>query len=97
MTIKNKKSGHARPAMALGVMLLIASAVGGFALNFVKYSDNDYWSDSAIVVPAITVSGAVTGGSLAISEGAFSVVNTTQLVFIASGVTNVIDADITSE
>ena len=40
------------------------------------------------------VAGAVTGDTLAIPAGYFTVINTTNLVFIASGVTNVIDADI---
>ena len=40
---------------------------------------------------------AIAGSSLGLgSVGAFSIVGTTQLVFIASGVTNVIDADITT-
>ena len=44
----------------------------------------------------VTASATVTGKEIAITEGTFDVVNTTQLVFIASGVTNVIDADITN-
>ena len=51
---------------------------------------------SATVGGAVTAAGTVTGKELAITEGTFDVVNTTQLVFIASGVTNVIDADITN-
>lgn len=46
---------------------------------------------------AITSSGAVQGTTLALSATQwFDVINTTQLVFIADGVTNVIDADITT-
>lgn len=45
----------------------------------------------------ITSSGKVTGTELALSATQwFDVINTTQLVFIAAGVTNVIDADITT-
>lgn len=40
--------------------------------------------------------GALTASTLGISEGYFDVVNTTQLVFIADSVTNVIDEDITN-
>ena len=40
-----------------------------------------------------SVSGAAT---LGLTEGWFDIINTTQLVFIATGVTNVIDADITT-
>lgn len=48
-------------------------------------------------VPVAAVSNAVVGTYLpASSVGRFNVVGTTQLVFIASGVTNVIDADITT-
>jgi hypothetical protein len=46
---------------------------------------------------AVTSSGKVTGTELALSATQwFDIVNTTQLVFIAAGVTNVIDADITT-
>lgn len=44
----------------------------------------------------LTDCGAITGTTIGITEGYFDVVSTTQLVFIASGVTNVIDADITN-
>ena len=44
---------------------------------------------------ATTATSFESAGSLAMSGGAFSVIST-QLVFIAEGVTNVIDADITS-
>jgi hypothetical protein len=46
---------------------------------------------------AVTSSGKVTGTELALSATQwFDIVDTTQLVFIAAGVTNVIDADITT-
>lgn len=73
MTQRNdKKSGNARPAMVLGLFLLIASAIGGYALNFVKYSASDYWSDAGEIVATtatittmapttLTVSGVLTG------------------------------------
>lgn len=49
------------------------------------------------VIPAAGISNAVVSTYLpASSVGRFNVVGTTQLVFIASGVTNVIDADITT-
>ena len=44
-----------------------------------------------------TAPGAVQGSTLALSATQwFDIVDTTQLVFIAAGVTNVIDADITT-
>ena len=49
------------------------------------------------ITGAVTSADAVTGDTVGIPDGAFDVVNSTQLVFIASGVTNVIDSDITSE
>ena len=48
-------------------------------------------------IPAAALTNAVIATiQPAYSSGKFSVVGTTQLVFIASGVTNVIDADITT-
>ena len=48
-------------------------------------------------IPVAAISNAVVSTYLPASEvGRFNVVGTTQLVFIASGVTNVIDADITT-
>lgn len=45
----------------------------------------------------ITSSGAVQGATLALSATQwFDVIDTTQLVFISAGVTNIIDADITT-
>ena len=44
---------------------------------------------------SVAASGAVSGSTLGITAGTFTVVSTTQLVFIASGVTNVLDTDIT--
>jgi len=50
----------------------------------------------ALTPASVTATGVVRGSEAGITEGLFDVVNTTQLVFIASGVTNVIDADITN-
>jgi len=52
----------------------------------------------AVSATTVTASGAVQGASLALSATQyFAIANTTQLVFVAGAVTNVIDADITSE
>jgi hypothetical protein len=49
------------------------------------------------ITPANIASGKITGTELALSATQwFDVIGTTQLVFIAAGVTNVIDADITT-
>ena len=52
---------------------------------------------ASAVIPAAGISNAVVSTYLpAAAVGRFQVVGTTQLVFIASGVTNVVDADITT-
>lgn len=56
-------------------------------------------STAVATVTAGAAAGATAyqpNGTNLLTEGYFDVVNTTQLVFIASGVTNVIDADITT-
>lgn len=61
MTKNTDKSGNARPAVLLGVLLLLASMVTGYALNYVKYSDSSYWTDAdGIVVDTITVATTIT-------------------------------------
>jgi len=47
-------------------------------------------------IAAASLTNALTTIQPAYASGVFSVVDTTQLVFIASGVTNVIDSDITT-
>jgi hypothetical protein len=60
----------------------------------------DGTGDAEIVLPADSIGEAELDSgnytTLTFDAGAFDVVNTTQLVFIAAGVTNVIDADITN-
>ncbi len=57
--------------------------------------NGDFTAAGTITGAAIVGTGALTGGTLAMSEGYFDVQNATQLVFIVTGTaTNVIDADI---
>ena len=55
-------------------------------------------STPAQIAAAVTSAGTAVqpDATTLLTEGYFDVVNTTQLVFIATGVTNVIDADITN-
>ena len=56
----------------------------------------DVKSDAAIAASKLDADLYEKDGIDLLTEGYFDVVNTTQLVFIATGVTNVIDADITN-
>lgn len=62
------------------------------ALDFADITGADLTLTDCGVITGTVVVGST---SIGVPEGAFRVVNTTQLVFVASGVTNVIDADIT--
>lgn len=87
------------------------SDVSGTATNIAGASIVSGNIAVARITNAMASAGATIGGNIpaaaltnaviatiqpAYSSGKFSVVGTTQLVFIASGVTNVIDADITT-
>jgi len=66
-TIKNE--GSVRPAFALAVLMMVLFTVGGYALNYVKYSDSSYWSDAdAIVASDVTSSDdTVVGDDLTVT------------------------------
>ena len=57
----------------------------------------DVATNAAIASSKLASDVVATDSANLLTEGYFDVANTTQLVFIASGVTNVIDADITTE
>lgn len=65
--MKNMKNeGSVRPAFALAVLLMVVFTVGGYALNYVKYSESSYWTDAdGIVASDVTV-----GDDLAVTDDA---------------------------
>jgi hypothetical protein len=71
MSTESKKSGNARLAVLWSIVVGLGLVASGYALNFVKYSDDDVWADTGITTPALTVSGALTVGSV-VSSGAIS-------------------------
>lgn len=91
------------------VIVLAIIATVAMANRYEQLSVGELTVETSIVAPTVTATGAiagatvtatgaVTGGTLAMAEGYFDVISTTQLVYIASAgaYTNVIDVDITT-
>ena len=75
----------------------IVESSGTITLTVDTVAPTTISGSSAIAAATVTASGAVQGATLALSATQyFDIVSTTQLVFIAGAVTNVIDADITT-
>lgn len=84
--------------LAGGIPVKAATITGDATVgDDLTVTDDAVIGGDATVSGAVNVTGALEAGTIGISEGYFDVVNSTNLVFIASGVTNVIDVDITTE
>lgn len=95
LIIVGNGSNVATPVAVSGDATISNTGVISITTNSIVNADVNTGAAIALSKLGTTVVGTDTTNLL--TEGYFDVLNTTQLVFMASGVTNVIDADITSE
>jgi hypothetical protein len=89
--------GTAKIDESSGTITLTVDAVSSSAISGAATLAATAITATSVGSATVTASGAVQGATLGLSATQyFDIVSTTQLVFIAGAVTNVIDADITT-